>query len=360
MSLIKMYVNFAWHPINRMIGVSRAVAMLTLYCSSAVVAASNNNEVTRYSTANPWWQENSRWTLDFSTRPSHDFELDEWSSQWVAGFDYHKVFSTENGDIGTLVFQPYWVQLSNVSNPPPIFDDGDDGELTWRIANFNYTALSRGGFNIRLGHFEVPFGLEQNLDTNGTTRQYTFSDRGIKADWGVSLNGALPVLDYEVALTRGSGNETNDRDSPYIFAGRVGTPSTANLVVGLSWLHGDIQTAENSVERRRLGVDVAYYYRQWETLFEVSGGDNEGTDVANALLELSWRSKSETLHTYLQVRQSRVDEADGRRNGSSVTFGANWSVFSRIDLSAQWFRELDPLAAPKAAERITLQARYRL
>lgn len=360
MSLGKTYVNYVCNPLGNVVHLCRALAGLTLLYPCALFAASNSDEITQYATANHWWSENSRWTVDLSTRPSYDLNGDDWSSQHVIGLDYHKVFSTERGDIGTLVFQPYWVQLHNVNSPPFIFDDGDDGELTWRIANFNYTALSRGLFNIRLGHFEVPFGLEQNLDTNGTARQYTFSDRGIKADWGVSLNGVLPLLDYEIALTRGSGNEISDRDSPYIFAGRVGTPSTANLVVGLSWLHGDVLTANDSVQRRRLGVDVAYYYRHWEALFEVSGGEDEGVDVANALMELSWRNSNEELHTYLQIRQSQRDEVEGRRNGSSVTLGVNWSIFSKIDLSAQWFRELDTLMAPRKAQRITLQARYRL
>ncbi len=306
------------------------------------------------------WSDNSRWAVDLSMRSTRDLRQDETSNQFVAGFDFHKVFSNRQGDIGTLVFQPYWVQLDNVKNPPFFFDSGDDGELTWRIANFNYTALSAGRFNIRAGHFEVPFGLEQNIDTNGTTRQFTFSDRGIKADWGLSVNGTLPSFDYEIALTRGSGNNISDRDDPFVFSGRIGTPATANLVTGFSWLNGDILSANGTTTRRRLGLDLAYYYRQWETLFEISGGDNNGNDTANALAELSWRNPLETVHTYLQLRHVRNHIENEWDNASNTALGINWNIYPRIDIGAEWHRELDTFESKEAASRLAFQFRVRL
>lgn len=177
---------------------------------------------------------NSRWSIDASTRITRNIEKNNNAFQQVLGLDIHKVFSNKTQDIGTLTFQPYIVKLNNVAQAPFIFDHGNDTELTWRIANFNYTALAQGKFNIRIGHFEVPFGLEHHVDTNGTLRQLTINDRGIKADWGISVNGILPNLEYEIALTRGSGNDIKSTENPHIFSGRIATPSHKNLITGIS------------------------------------------------------------------------------------------------------------------------------
>ena len=80
---------------------------------------------------------NSRWTIDASTRITRNTEKNHNSFQHVIGIDIHKVFSGETSDIGTLLFQPYIVKINNNTNFPFVFDDPNDTQLTWRIANFN-------------------------------------------------------------------------------------------------------------------------------------------------------------------------------------------------------------------------------
>lgn len=303
------------------------------------------------------WQENMRWQLDVAARPVFN-ENDSFQQYWV-GLDVHKVVSTRHGDIGTIVFQPYWVHFSNRAGTPYFFD-GKQSELTWRIANFNYTALSKGGFNIRVGHFEVPFGLEQNIDTNGTLRQYTFADRGIKADWGVSANGILPRFEYEIAVSRGSGNDITDRDHPHLLSGRLGTPSHKNLIAGVSFMSGEVLGAAGTVRRERVGVDLAWYRGPWELLLEASGGRNNKTDVGNALVEVSWRNAMETVHSYTQFRHVQQDAGNGWEQGSTATTGLNFQLPYNVTLSGQWSKPLDRLATQSEHSTFTLQLRMRL
>jgi len=255
--------------------------------------------------------QNLRWAIDLSARHKTSLQGEPSSWQHAIGLDLHKVFQNNNGDFGTLVFQPFLVKLTNVRNPPFFFDDGDDWELTWRIANFNYTGIAQGRLNTRIGHFEVPFGLEQNIDTNGTLRQYTFSNRGIKADWGMSVNGVLDRFEYELALTRGSGNNYRTRSDPYLISGRLGTPASHNLVMGVSGFYGETLGANGTTKRQFLGIDVAYYLYQWEFLFEVSGGEINENNTVKMLAEASWRSPMEDLHLYTQLRNSN-DKSNGK------------------------------------------------
>lgn len=303
------------------------------------------------------WQSNMRWTLDVSSRSVSNSD-DSYSAN-VIGFDVHKVVSTSERDIGTLVFQPYLVNFSGKKSTPYFFD-GHDTELTWRIANFNYMALPTGEFNLRIGHFEVPFGLEQNIDTNGTARQYSYNERGIKADWGVSINGVLPHFDYEVSLTRGSGNDISSRDNPYLFAGRLGSPSTKNVVVGVSVFDGRVQGAHGVTQRQRIGFDIAWYYKHWELLGELSVGDDEGARREQALAELSWRDTSEAFHVYTQYRQLRQELSDATDSGSSWVVGGAYDLSRRLSVDCQWSTVGNRLGSQADHSEISLQVRYRL
>ena len=303
---------------------------------------------------------NYRIALDLATRRTESLNDDSYSWAHFIGVDLHKVFTTDRGDIGILVFQPYLTRLSNVKRPPFFFDDGDDWELVWRIANFNYTGLSRGGFNMRVGHYEVPFGLEQNIDTNGTLRQYTFSDRGIKVDWGVTANGKYNGLDYEISLSRGSSNDFTARHDPYLFSGRVGTSSQKNFIVGFSWMYGDVLNGAGAHPRKRAGVDFAYYTGPWEFLMEFSGGDNDGASTANALLETSWRSRLENLHLYVQFRQKFNEMHDQWADRSRLSWGTKYQFTRKFSASAQISHDLDPFEGSGRDATAQVQARLRL
>lgn len=306
------------------------------------------------------WIDSSRWTIDASARGSRNTDTEKNAQTYALGLDFHKVFSDDSHDVGTLTFQPYLVKISNVARPPFTFDDGDDTELTWRIANFNYTALAQGKFNIRLGHFEIPYGLEYAEDTNGTLRQLTASDRGIKADWGISLNGILSYLEYEVALTRGSGNEIKSTDNPHVFSGRIGSPSHRNLITGISWFKGDVLTRNGVVERERYGVDVSYFYYQWQFMLESSLGETQGNDTSHSFAEIAWMSPQEHWKSYLQLVYQDIDVEQRNDFASYWIFGLRWQNDDGFDLSAQFKHDLNSASTIETAPDLSLQVRYRL
>lgn len=306
--------------------------------------------------------DNSRWSLDASTRITNNQDEDNNNFMHVIGLDIHKVFSNRTYDIGTLTFQPYIVKLNNVKNAPLHFDNGNDTELTWRIANFNYTALADGKFNIKLGHFEIPFGVEYQIDSNGTLRQFTNDDRGIKADWGVSLNGILPILEYEVALTRGSGNDIKSTDNPHIFSGRVGTLSHKNFVTGLSWFIGDVLGKNGVTEHKKIAVDATYYYYQWQFMLESSSGKKAGNSTTNTFAEIMWKNSTENISTYLQVGYlNEVINHEVSENKSAKSYwiaGFQWLSQSGFDISAQYKNKLN--SSPMIDSILSLQLRYRM
>ena len=206
----------------------------------------------------------------------------------------------------------------------------------------------------------MPFGLEQNIDTNGTLRQYSFAERGIKADWGVSVNGVLPRWDYEISVSRGSGNDITDRDDPHIVAGRIGSPAHKNFVAGFSFFEGRVLGATGSTRRQRLGLDIAWYHKNWELLGELSAGEDRDIETALALLEVSWRNNRESLHLYTQLKQQRLELVSGRDSGSTLVLGMNQPLSRHLSVSSQWSKPVNRLGSQDNSHEFTVQLRYRL
>lgn len=301
--------------------------------------------------------------MDVSSRAILNDRNGQGAHATFLGFDMHKVFTGPEGDIGTLVLQPYVTRLDNVGAPPPFFDDGDDWELVYRIFNFNYTALAGNKFNIRLGHMEVPFGLEHVINTNGTLRDYIHGPNiGVKADWAVSINGELEDWEYEVALLRGSGNEWIRRGDPYIVAGRVGTSRDEPFSLGVSFLHGEVfryPTPDTPLRRTRLGVDAIWHYQCLTFLGEASVGYDLDTPVCNTILEVDLHSTDGTLMLFNQVISLNADVGNHWTSTTRNFLGARWAPDSHWALSAMWRQDLVTRGGAPDVGLFFMQVRYR-
>ncbi len=307
------------------------------------------------------WSENLRFSVDLSTRQLYNSGTDDSYMVNFIGTDLHKVFSGDSGDIGTLTLQGYFTHIEDEAIRPGFFD----GEWTfvYRIFNFNYALAPRGRMNLKVGHFEIPMGLEHTINTNGTLLDYTHGRNiGVKADWGASLNGVLPGLEYEVSLTRGSGNSWETDGDPYIAAARIGTPSYRNIVWGVSAMSGDVYVHNSNgqtVERQRVGADVQWYVNQFGLLGEVSVGEQNGESTSTGLVELNRTSNGGSWKAYLQWIYTTLNPGDrSREDASVVLLGGKWDL-RRWDFSVQFSHDLDSFEGNSEKNLYVAQARYR-
>ena len=300
--------------------------------------------------------DNSRLALDFSSRGSHLTAQNPIAYTHAAGFDWLTTLSGSKNDIGTLLLQGYITRLHNTQSFPGFFQDEDDTEFVYRIFNFNYTALPGNLPNIRIGHMEVPYGLEHAINTNGTLRQYAQpKNLGIKADWGVSLNKQLKHFEYEVSATTGGGQSLDRQDSSYVFAGRVGSLRDENLTYGLSWYRSKLK----NIERERLGLDLRYYRGLQGFYAELSLGQNNDQEVRNGQLEWNVRNQRENIIAFTQLRYFSSEQALGKRSDTlDTSVGIRYALDNSWTLSSQYSRDLD--AAGKHRQSVfSIQVRYR-
>ncbi|MDX1736542.1 MAG: hypothetical protein R3228_19340 [Halioglobus sp.] len=308
------------------------------------------------------WQDNLRFAIDLASRPIYSSASDDWHRIDFIGADLHKVFSGDSGDIGTLTLQGYLTHAPDREVRPGFFDG--EWEFVYRIFNFNYVLQPRGRMNVKVGHFEIPFGLEYSINTNGTLRDYTHGPNiGVKADWGVSLNGELPGAEYEVSVTRGSGNSWETDGDPYILAGRIGTLRHRNLVFGASVMSGDVyrpNSGGQTVERHRVGADVQWYIDQYGLFAEAAYGEDDDQQTGLALLELNRRSLDGSWMAYAQwVYRSRDRQGASRQDAGTLHIGAKWDINPRWDVSVQLSHDTDSFEDSMENNRYVAQARYR-
>ena len=305
-----------------------------------------------------------RLTLDLSSRVIFDTEQGETATENFIGFDLHQVFSDAHGDRATLTLQGFLTRIDNQPRRPDAFEDDDEWEFIYRIFNANFTLANRGRLNLRIGHFEVPFGLEQNVNTNGTLRNFRQPRNvGLLTDWGASLNGTVDGLDYEVSLTRGSGIEYLDRDDPWLVTGRVGRELSENLSVGLSGLTGEalpLRNGNRTVRRVRAGIDATCLLGPFTLMGQVTVGEDDDRSLVNTFAELNWQDRHGRFLLYAQALDYHAEAGTGgMQHSASVIFGVRWMLDAHWTLSAEIERDTDRFDTEAPTRLLRTQLRYR-
>ena len=310
------------------------------------------------------WQDNLRKAIDVSLRPVYSGPSGDFGAVTVVGLDLLKVFTSDEGDWGVLTLQPYFTRIDNFDPLNlSVFDDRHDFELVYRICNFNYTGRGKGKSNFRVGHFEVPFGLEHVINTNGTIRDFThLLNIGFDSDWGVSMNGESNGIEYELGLTRGSGNNFRSRDDPYIVAARVGTPRSDPVAIGVSALHGEVlqfDAAGGTSRRTRVGIDGVWADEKLIWLGELSAGFEDLNRAYTGLIEADWYNRDESLLIYNQFVVRGIGPATGWDHEVRNSIGFRRQCNSQWAISGQVSHFFDRLSTASRGTEIAWQWRYR-
>ena len=317
------------------------------------------------------WTDAWRAALDLSLRVADAATSSEVAGASAVGFDVRRVFSASSGDIGTLQLQGYATGAYQVGTPTGVTTS--PWKFVFRNFWFNYTGLGRGQLNVRVGHLELPFGAEYVIETNGTIRQ-TGNGRslGIKGDWGVSLNGIIDGWEYEVALTRGTGQDLTPEDNPHAFSGRVGSSRFGSAWIGTSFFSGRVndpslgppsatglESSRNLVDRWRLAFDGGIGWRRLTLITELGFGKDEDLPVRTGLVDLSWETYGRDLVVYLQWKHFARRQAGTWGFDDGVFLGARHAVDRRLTLSAEAGVRLRTLAGGPDTALVRAQVRYR-
>ena len=303
-------------------------------------------------------KQNLRWTVDIASRMSHDAPATGLAQFF--GLDSRKVFSGRSGDWGTLLVQVY------VSQALPL--PGSSGQSTWKISprfvSFRYTGVSQGRITFRGGHFELPFGLEVPINTNGTLRQLGIvQNLGIKGAWGVGVGGALGAIDYEASWTEAGSKLSELPGRPQAFTARIGTDQDRWVAIGASVFRSLAHTPAGIRNRRRAALDTRWLLGPLELSGEFTVGTDDSTPMRRVFVDVNWRSRDDSMSLYAQSSSQRLLGVIDRGVRSWV-LGARHTIGPHWALSTQYTTTNGTALAgadfaPRRSSRLAVQARYR-
>lgn len=318
-----------------------------------------------------WAETEWRFTPDVIFKNQWLSDSDPSPGKWLSiGVDAYRQFNIGDKTAVTATLQVYQWCVSDRLRKPGVLKGLDDCKLISKVSTLEFHASGDGKFNILVGHPELPFGLEVPVSTNETVRTLlTPRDTGLKLDWGVGVKGTIDGWSYAATLTRGSGfewdNESTTGETPWAFAGRVGTATDAqrflpNPGVGFSLFSAEsLNPAGVLVERWRTAFDYIDYWGPVGMMSQVSYGETEGRRVTNAFLELNRSNADETLTGYVQYKTFNEDFANGWEQANSVHVGARYAITDKFTISAQVTRELEVFGAASGQTVVDLQFRFR-
>ncbi|HEW79346.1 MAG TPA: hypothetical protein ENH34_05210 [Phycisphaerales bacterium] len=320
---------------------------------------------------------------------SYSDEKNEMAGKNSIGFEVLKKFSNKKGDWASFLLQMRFVRydrqsmLMNKTKMQPAHIDGaHDWELELHDVYFKYSGPFKGRLNFRIGHFDVPYGLEQNVDTHSTLVQLmSMRNIGFKKDWGISAGGQLLEMDYEFAFTRGTGAEYIERGENYLVSGRVGTPADRNFCIGISGLYGQVidamavmrgkkmgmpatwfgsttKLADDIIRRWRVGLDSIYLFGPYTFKGEVSYGEDVNQEIINAVFETDYLfpGMDGRLEAIAQVQAAYQDiTASGSNNDTFLVLGLNYRLSREVTVQTMYRHDLQRLKDTENDNVIGLQ-----
>jgi len=297
--------------------------------------------------------DNFRWSIDGSARYNDYSEPTKSSQIYFLGLDTHKILSNENGDFAYSVIQLYFTKLSNQNPYPFMFDSPDDAKIIIREAHLNYLPTSEWIPNIRIGHFTMPFGLEDSNDTNGRLLDYGHgSNLGTKLDWGILLNKVHDNFEYKMSYTLGGKDEPKSVNGSSLVTGRFSTLSHHDYIFGLSFFYGEL----DNIERQRIAFDFQYYYETWGVKTEIAQGQLNDDDERYALLEFNKQSLDDSKKIYGQYIYKDKDSLDYAQKLAIIGF--SYQLNTELEASIEFKKQLKEINNSKSG-LFRAQIRYR-
>lgn len=156
-----------------------------------------------------------------------------------------------------------------------------------------------GRWNLRAGHYLLPFGLLANYDTERLVlNAVELQTLGIKLDTGLEGFAYAGAWDWAVAAGSGVGRRWPDQPGEHFVATARVARGTDTRQVGLSALAGTILTDEEFpagptiLLQRKVALDATVLVNRWSLRAEASGGTEDGARAGGAVALASYGLRS--------------------------------------------------------------------
>jgi len=327
---------------------------------AGVVAATNRFDNADKGALNSFFQNNFTFKKEIYSQFAWSREMPGSSniySRQSVGFEVYKKFSSRTSTIAAFDLQ---FRLVRRDHFVPVINDMEGADRDGFFAEVHnvyfdfYNILNPvlsdeacgsnvGRFNLRVGRFYVPFGLNMQTDTHGTLMQLS-NDRnfGFERDWCAGLWGSLtPDIDYNFSYLLGSGYNMSFRGQDGLFTGRLSLggkyQNEYGLEGGVSFMSGeridrrmereDEATTQDAsgtkiIDTLRGGLDARYSHivpgGTMAVLAELAVGSDDQADVFSQLYQIDYLARSRKWGAATQYRRFREEQEPSAADESLI------------------------------------------
>ncbi len=243
-------------------------------------------------------------------------EMNDFYTKDSLGFELYKKFHDEYGDFLTINLQMRFAFNSLLTEENNVhryrdFSSWDDYNKVIEFHNaYAQWKLLYGKLNLKLGHYDILYGLEPNVDTHQPlVQKLVLTDLHMKKDWGIFVEGSLEDFDYGMSLTLGSGMGIHREDDSYLLSARITTPPIETYY-GISFLHGNLLNTNgtillnnNSTKVSRAVLHLKHSMGEFSINPELMFGLQEDDTVTGALFEVAYQpAQHDQLQLYVQYQ----------------------------------------------------------
>jgi hypothetical protein len=274
------------------------------------------------------------------------------SSRQSVGFEVLKKFSSETATLAGLDFQGRLVRrdgfVGSLNDMEGMDRPGWFFEVHNAYADFYNLLGEVGRFNLRVGRFYLPFGLNLQTDTHGTILQLSNERNfGFERDWVAGFWGSLGALNYDVNYLVGSGYGLRFEGQGGMGAARISLGNRAlaedGLEGGLSFLSGGRLSGGNKVDTIRGGLDGRWRTPLAEGLLTLTTELSAGQDAPDAVFtqfhQIDYLHESRRWGLATQFRRFWREGVGGGNADSSLLAEATWYFRNDVGSSnLQWVK----------------------
>lgn len=306
--------------------------------------------------------------LSYSDEKDRESNLGIYNRHSV-GFEIYKRFASKTATLAAFDFQGRLVRRDNYFDITNNMGEARDG-WSFEVHNayldfynvFNSVLGSEarganiGRFNVRIGHFYLPLGINLQTDTHGTIMQLS-NDRnlGFERDWYAGMWGSVNAdVNYDIYYLLGSGTDLSFKGQKGLVGARF---SLANkyrnefgIEAGLGFLFGE-RISKQAVKRspsvaadadNNAVVDTVRFGPDWRytrlvptgslsLTGEISIGQDESDRLITQLYQLDYLNRSRKWGLSAQYR--RFWQGIGRGNvpsGEAIPRSSDASLFGEF------------------------------
>ena len=197
----------------------------------------------------------------------------------------------QQGENTTLGMGPFEIDFvsefsSKVSFEGAVVVEGDEVGLGQTLVDFKL--LEEDKLGIQVGLLDMPFGIDYQVFATPDRKLVTpplVTELMMDGGWGdvgVNLHGAVSLLNYNLYVVNGMGedggvpvNQLADNNNAKTVGGRVGVSPVKDLELGFSYARGPYLDGTADEALSRIGGDIQFAYERLQIKGEFVIGEEE-------------------------------------------------------------------------------------